>query len=58
MSDKHNLQPSNPSWRVFQWAKQQPDRKDWQMSKEFRRWVTAFPIEHGNTQLCWPLALV
>jgi hypothetical protein len=28
------------------------------MSKEFRRWVTAFPIEHGNTQLCWPLALV
>jgi CRISP-associated protein Cas1 len=41
------MEPFRPcvDWRVFQWAKQHPDRKDWQVSKEFRKWVTAFPIE-------------
>ena len=32
-------------WRVYQWATQHPNRADWQVSKEFRRWVTGFPLE-------------
>ena len=41
------MEPFRPcvDWRVFQWAKQHPDRKDWQVSKEFRKWVTGFPLE-------------
>jgi CRISPR-associated protein Cas1 len=41
------MEPFRPcvDWRVFQWAKQHPDRKDWEVSKEFRRWVTGFPLE-------------
>ena len=31
-------------WRVIQWVKQHPDRKDWEVSKEFRKWVTGFPL--------------
>jgi len=32
------MEPFRPcvDWRVFQWAKQHPDRKDWAVSKEFR----------------------
>jgi CRISPR-associated protein Cas1 len=41
------MEPFRPcvDWRVFQWAKQHPDRKDWEVSKEFRKWVTGFPLE-------------
>jgi CRISPR-associated protein Cas1 len=41
------MEPFRPcvDWRVFQWAKQHPDRRDWQVSKEFRKWVTGFPLE-------------
>jgi len=41
------MEPFRPcvDWRVFQWAKQHPDRKDWQVTKEFRKWVTGFPLE-------------
>ncbi len=41
------MEPFRPcvDWRVFQWAKSHPKRADWQVSKEFRRWVTAFPLE-------------
>jgi CRISPR-associated protein Cas1 len=41
------MEPFRPcvDWRVFQWAKQHPDRKDWAVSKEFRKWVTGFPLE-------------
>ena len=41
------MEPFRPcvDWRVFQWAKQHPDRKDWTVSKDFRRWVTGFPLE-------------
>lgn len=40
------MEPFRPcvDWRVFQWAEQHPDRKDWVVSKEYRRWVTAFPL--------------
>lgn len=41
------MEPFRPcvDWRVFQWMKQHPDPKDHEVSKEFRRWVTAFPLE-------------
>jgi CRISPR-associated protein Cas1 len=41
------MEPFRPcvDWRVFQWAKQHPDRKDWEVTKEFRKWVTGFPLE-------------
>ncbi|MGA2867462.1 MAG: type II CRISPR-associated endonuclease Cas1 [Verrucomicrobiota bacterium] len=41
------MEPFRPcvDWRVFQWVKQHPDRKDWEVGKEFRRWVTGFPLE-------------
>src|SRR5436190_6730519 len=32
-------------WRVFQWVRDHPDRKDWDVTKEFRQWVTRFPLE-------------
>jgi CRISPR-associated protein Cas1 len=41
------MEPFRPcvDWRVFQWARQHPDRKDWEVNKDFRRWVTGFPLE-------------
>ena len=41
------MEPFRPcvDWRVYQWAMQHPDRKDWAVTKEFRRWVTGFPLE-------------
>ena len=41
------MEPFRPcvDWRVIQWVKGHPDRKDWEVSKEFRRWVTGFPLE-------------
>jgi CRISPR-associated protein Cas1 len=32
-------------WRVYQWVKQHPETKDWEVSKEYRKWVTGFPLE-------------
>src|SRR5580658_102205 len=32
-------------WRVVQWVRQHPDPKDWEVNKEFRKWVTGFPLE-------------
>jgi CRISPR-associated protein Cas1 len=31
--------------RVTQWIRQHPDENDWQVSKEFRRWITGFTLE-------------
>ncbi|TAN36110.1 MAG: type II CRISPR-associated endonuclease Cas1 [Verrucomicrobia bacterium] len=41
------MEPFRPcvDWRVFQWVRQHPNSKDWLVSKEFRKWVTAFPLE-------------
>ena len=41
------MEPFRPcvDWRVFQWVKKHPKREDWQVSKEFRSWVTGFPLE-------------
>ena len=32
-------------WRVYQWVKQHPDVTKWEVTKEYRRWVTGFPLE-------------
>lgn len=32
-------------WRVYQWVKEHPDKKGWEVSKEYRKWVTGFPLE-------------
>jgi len=39
------MEPFRPcvDWRVFQWAQQQP--KPWEITKEFRKWVTGFSID-------------
>jgi CRISPR-associated protein Cas1 len=41
------MEPFRPcvDWRVVQWVKKNPDRSQWEVSKEFRKWVTGFPLE-------------
>jgi CRISPR-associated protein Cas1 len=41
------MEPFRPcvEWRVVQWVKQNPDPKQWDVTKEFRKWVTGFPLE-------------
>jgi CRISPR-associated protein Cas1 len=41
------MEPFRPcvDWRVWQWTRQQPDPKNWQVSKAFRAWVTGFVLE-------------
>jgi CRISPR-associated protein Cas1 len=41
------MEPFRPcvDWRVYQWAKQHSNKEDWQVSKEYRKWVTGFPLE-------------
>lgn len=41
------MEPFRPcvDWRVVQWVRQNPDVARWEVTTEFRRWVTAFPIE-------------
>jgi CRISPR-associated protein Cas1 len=41
------MEPFRPvvDWRVHQWVKQRPDVETWEVNKEFRKWVTAFPLE-------------
>ncbi len=41
------MEPFRPcvDWRVIQWVREHPDRKDWEVTKEFRKWVTGFPLE-------------
>jgi len=40
------MEPFRPcvDWRVIQWVKQHPNREDWAVTKEFRVWVTGFPL--------------
>jgi CRISPR-associated protein Cas1 len=42
------MEPFRPcvDWRVIQWVKQNPEAKEWEVTKEFRKWVTGFPLEH------------
>ena len=41
------MEPFRPcvDWRVYQWLRDHPDRTQWEVNKEFRKWVTAFPLE-------------
>lgn len=41
------MEPFRPcvDWRVIQWVRKNPEVKEWEVTKEFRRWVTAFPME-------------
>jgi CRISPR-associated protein Cas1 len=41
------MEPFRPcvDWRVVQWVRRHPDRQEWGITKEFRKWVTGFPLE-------------
>ncbi len=41
------MEPFRPcvDWRVIQWVKQNPDRSKWEVSTEYRKWVTGFPLQ-------------
>ncbi len=32
-------------WRVVQWVRKNPDPAKWEVTKEYRKWVTGFPLE-------------
>lgn len=32
-------------WRLFQWAKQNRNNSSWEVTKEFRKWITGFTLE-------------
>lgn len=32
-------------WRLFQWAKQNCNNSSWEVTKEFRKWITGFTLE-------------
>lgn len=40
------MEPFRPcvEWRVIQWVKEHPGTERWEVTKEFRRWVTGFPV--------------
>lgn len=41
------MEPFRPcvDWRVWQWTRQHPDPENWQVTKEYRGWVTGFTLE-------------
>ena len=41
------MEPFRPcvDWRVYQWLLEHPNTDEWEVSPEFRRWGTAFPLE-------------
>lgn len=41
------MEPFRPcvDWRVYQWLQQHPQPEDWEVTKEYRQWVTAFPLQ-------------
>lgn len=41
------MEPFRPcvDWRVAQWVRRNPDAERWEVTPEFRRWVTGFPLE-------------
>jgi CRISPR-associated protein Cas1 len=40
------MEPFRPcvDWRVVQWVRQHPEAKEWEVTKEYRKWVTGFPL--------------
>lgn len=41
------MEPFRPcvDWRVAQWVRNHPEMGEWEITKEFRAWVTAFPLQ-------------
>jgi len=41
------MEPFRPcvDWRVIQWVRQHPQTTEWEVTKEYKGWVTAFVIE-------------
>lgn len=41
------MEPFRPcvDWRVAQWVRQQRGTEEWEVTREFRQWVTSFPLE-------------
>lgn len=41
------MEPFRPcvDWRVAQWVKNHPATTEWEVTREFRHWVTGFPLE-------------
>ena len=41
------MEPFRPcvDWRVAQWVRQHRGTTEWQVTREFRQWVTGFPLE-------------
>lgn len=42
------MEPFRPciDWRVAQWVKDHRDSTEWEVTREFRQWITAFPLEN------------
>lgn len=50
------MEPFRPrvDWRVAQWVHQNPDEKSWEVTPEYRQWITTLPVEkisHHGRQL-------
>lgn len=50
------MEPFRPcvDWRVAQWVKKHPNTTDWEVTHEFRKWVTGFPtvtVDYFDLQL-------
>ena len=41
------MEPFRPcvDWRVCQWVQEHPEIETWEVTPEFRKWVTGFPLE-------------
>jgi len=41
------MEPFRPcvDWRIVQWVRQHPEVETWEVTPEFRKWVTAFPLD-------------
>lgn len=41
------MEPFRPcvDWRVAQWIRDHPNEEQWTVDRDFREWITAFPIE-------------
>ena len=41
------MEPFRPcvDWRIVQWVRQHPEAESWEVTPEFRKWVTAFPLD-------------
>jgi CRISPR-associated protein Cas1 len=40
------MEPFRPcvDWRVAEWIRRHPDTETWEVTRDFRQWITAFPV--------------